>query len=302
MATALDEYFKAVREDLRLDPAAEDEIITELAAHAQDRLDEMKEAGLSDEEAVRECVGLLGSARLVARQIYEAHSQGTWRQALLASLPHLFFAGLFALRWWDIGWLPPMLAAVFCIALYGWFHGRPTWLFPWLGYSLLPVVVAGLLLLYLPTGWAWATILLYVPLVLWLLCYITIKAVRSDWLYCALMLLPVPSLIGWLLAAKPGGRSAGFDLERLNEFAPWIGLSFLVLAVAVTVFIRLRQRRFRLVALAVSGVLTLAVVGFASSRLGLPIILTLALLTLAVLSVPALLERRLRHRSHPVLT
>ena len=177
----------------------------------------MREAGMSDEEAARKCVGLLGSAKMVARQIYEAHSQGTWRQALLAALPHLFFALLFALKWWDIGWLPVMLGLTFGIAIYGWCHGRPTWLFPWLGYSLFPVVVAGLLLLYLPTGWAWVTILLYVPLVLWLLCYITIKTIKSDWLYSALMLLPIPSLIGWFLAAKMENRLGCLSVDGIQK-------------------------------------------------------------------------------------
>lgn len=302
MATELDRYLQDIRDSLRLDPSSEQEILSELETHAEDRLEEMREAGLSEEEAARECVGLLGSAKMVARQIYEAHSQGTWRQALLASLPHLFFAFLFALQWWNIGWLPVMLALVLGIVVYGWCHGKPTWLFPWLGYSLLPVVIAGVLLLYLPTGWAWATILLYVPLILWLLCYITIKAINRDWVYSALMLLPVPSVVGWFLAARLGDKLDRVNLRHLNDFAPWIGLSFLVCAVAATVFIRLRQRRLRVVALGVSGLLTLALVAVASDSLGFPAILALSLLLLAFLSVPALLGRRRRQRGHPALT
>ena len=264
----------------------------------------MRGAGLSDEEATKRCVGLLGSAKLVARQIYEAHSQGTWRQALLASIPHLFFASLFTLKWLvGIGWLPVMLGLVIGIVLYGWCHGKPTWLFPWLGYSLLPVVVAGLLLLYLPTGWSWLTILLYVPLVLWLLCYVTIKNVNRDWLYSALMLLPVPTVIGWFLAVKQGGKySSGFSLEHLYDFAPWIGLSFLVLGVTVAAFIRLRQRWLKILALVASGLLTLTMVTFASSKLGLFAFIILILLMLSFLLVPALLEHRIRHGGQQVAT
>ena len=303
MATPLDRYLKDVRENLRLDAMAEEEeVLTEIETHAEDRFQEMKESGLSEEDAARECVGLLGSAKVVARQIYEVHSQGTWRQALLASTPHLLYAMLFALKWWGNGWLPVALGPVGAIAIFSWCRGKPSWLFPWLGYALLPVVVAGLLLLYLPTGWAWATILLYVPLVVWLLCYITIKTIKRDWLYSAFMLLPVPSFVGWFLAAQQEEGFAGFSLGYISNFAPWVGVSFLVLAVSAAVFVRVRQRRLKVVALAVSGALTLAVVAFASSRLGIPALLALTLMMLVFLSVPAILERRLRHGGHPAVT
>ncbi len=118
MASELDHYLNDVRENLRLDPQSEREILTELETHAEDRFQEMKEAGLSDEEAARTCVGLLGSARVVARQVYEAHSQGTWRQALLAAMPHLFFSLVFALKWWDTAWLPVLLGAIVVIRAY----------------------------------------------------------------------------------------------------------------------------------------------------------------------------------------
>jgi len=303
LATALNRYLDDLRNKLRLDPSSEKEIIDELETHVEDRFQEMRDAGLSDEEAANKCVGLLGSAKLVARQIYEAHSQGTWRQALLASIPHLFFALLFTLKWWwGIGWLPVMLGLVLGIVLYGWYHGKPTWLFPWLGYSLVPVVVAGLFLLYLPTGWSWLTILLYVPLVLWLLCYVTIKTIKRDWLYSTLMLLPVPTIVGWLLAVELEGKFFGFSLEHLRDFAPWTALSFLVLAITAAAFIRLRQRWLKILALVTSGLLTLTIVTFASSKLGLFAFIILVLLMLSFLLVPALLERRIRHDSQQVAT
>ncbi|UCB43584.1 MAG: hypothetical protein JSV77_02750 [Dehalococcoidales bacterium] len=301
MASEVDAYLKDVKDNLRLDAASEREIISELETHAEERLLEMREAGLSDEEAAEKCLGLLGSARLVARQIYEAHSQGTWRQALLAALPHLFFAALFALKWWNIGWLPVVLGVAAATAIYGWCHGKPNWLFPWLGYSMLPVVITGLLLLYLPIGWAWVTILLYVPLVIWLICYITIKVINSDWLYSALMLLPVPSLVGWFVAAELEDKFTRFNLKQLNEFAPWIGLSFLVLALTVAMFLRIRQRHLRLVVLAVSEVLTLIIIASAGS-LSFPVMLALVFLILASLSGPALLDHWMRHGGRPAIT
>ena len=303
MATELSHYLDDLRGNLKLDPTDEKEIITELEAHVEDKLQELKEAGLSNEEAVETCVGLLGSAKMLARQIYEAHSQGTWRQALLASTPHLFFALLFAPRWLvGAAWLPVIFGSFFAIVLYGWYHGKPTWLFPWLGYSLLPVVIAGLFLLYLPKGWAWVTILLYVPLVLWLLCYITIKAIKKDWLYSALMLLPVPSIVGWFLAMEQGGIFTSFKLERLYDFGPWVGLCFLVLAITVAVFIRLRRRWLKILALVTSGLLTSTMVTLSSSRLGLFAFIGLVVLMLSFLLVPALLDRRIRHSNQQTAT
>jgi len=303
LATELSHYLDDLRGNLKLDPTDEKEIITELEAHVEDKLQELKEAGLSNEEAVETCVGLLGSAKMLARQIYEAHSQGTWRQALLASTPHLFFALLFAPRWLvGAAWLPVIFGSFFAIVLYGWYHGKPTWLFPWLGYSLLPVVIAGLFLLYLPKGWAWVTILLYVPLVLWLLCYITIKAIKKDWLYSALMLLPVPSIVGWFLAMEQGGIFTSFKLERLYDFGPWVGLCFLVLAITVAVFIRLRRRWLKILALVTSGLLTSTMVTLSSSRLGLFAFIGLVVLMLSFLLVPALLDRRIRHSNQQTAT
>ena len=94
------------------------------------------------------------------------------------------------------------------MAVYGWWRGKPAWLFPWLGYSLLPVAVAGLLLLYLPKGWSWLAILLYIPLALWLIYSITVQTIRRDWLYSALMLLPVSVMSGWFLVIEPAERFA----------------------------------------------------------------------------------------------
>ena len=76
MVTEWYRYLVDLKDRLRLDPSPEREIVNELATHVEDRFQELKEDGLSDEEAAKQSVGLLGSAKLLARQIYEAHSQG----------------------------------------------------------------------------------------------------------------------------------------------------------------------------------------------------------------------------------
>ena len=296
MIAVLSHYLDSVRDNLRLTPSSEREVIGELETHIEDRFQELTAAGLSEEEAANTCVRLLGSAKVVARQIYEAHSQGTWRQALLASMPHLLFGLLFALNWWQgIGWVLGMLILILTMAVYGWWRGKPAWLFPWLGYCLLPVLAGGLLLLLLPRGWSWIAILIYIPLVLWLLYAITVRTIRRDWLYSSLMLLPVPTIIGWFLAVEPVSEYREPWVDRIYDLAPWIALSFLALGVTVATFIRLRQRWLRVSLLVLSGIITLTIVAYyAEGRLSLPAFLLLILVTLNLLLSPALVERRLR--------
>jgi len=296
MIAVLSQYLDSIRDNLRLELTDESEVIDELQTHIEDEFLEMREAGLSEEEAADACINLFGSAKIVARQIYEAHSQGTWKQALLASMPHLLFASLFVLNWWQgIGWLTATLAAILGMAFYGWLHGRPVWLFPWLGYYLLPVLVAGLLLLYLPQAWSWAAILLYLPLMLWLVYFITVKTIKRDWLYSSLMLLPVPIIVGWFLTVGKEDKFLEFSLDHIQQFAPSIGLTFLALAITMAAFIRLRQRWIRVALLLLSGFLTLIMVAFyTEGRLGLPAFIVLILLMVGLLLSPAVVERRLR--------
>jgi len=300
MTSVLSQYLDSVRDNLSLGLVSEGEVLSELQTHIEDKLEEMKEAGLSEEDAANTCIKLLGSAKLVARKIYEAHSQGTWKQALLASMPNLLFALLFVLNWWQgISWLIITLGSIIGIAIYGWYRGKPIWLFPWLGYSVLPVVVAGLLLLYLPTGWSWVAIPVYVPLALWLVVSITIQTIKRDWLYGALMLLPIPTIIGWFLAVGQEGKFIEISLDYIHDIAPWIGLSFLALALTAAAFIRLRQRWLRVVLLFISGFLTLIMVAFyAGGRLSLLAFSVLSLIMLILLISPALVERRLRRGKH----
>lgn len=295
MATTLSHYLEIVRDNLRLDRTTEREVLRELAAHIEDEVQELKETGLSDEEAADACLTLMGSAKTLAHQIYESHCQGSWTQALFAAMPHLLFGLLFALSWWQgISGLLTALVVLLGVVVYGWWRGKPSWLFSWLGYSLMPVVSAGLLLLYLPPGWSWVAILIYIPTSLWLVCSFTMKAIKRDWLYSSLMLLPLPIIIGWFLAVEPVDRSSAYWLQRLQDFAPWIGLTFLSLGVAVTTFIRLRKRWLRISVLVTAGLITLTMIAYyAEGRLSVPAFLALVLVMLILLLSPALVERTL---------
>jgi hypothetical protein len=300
--TKLTQYLQNLKDHLVMDPASEKDVIHELETHVEDSCQELQNAGLSEDEALEKCLTRLGSAKIVARQIYEANNQGTWRQALLAAVPHLIFAIIFALKWWvGINVLPIMFAVIIGIAFYGWYHGKPYWLFPWLSYSIFPIVAAGVSLLYLPATWAWITLALYIPLVLWLLSFITIKFLKRDWSYSLMMLLPASAFIGWLLAAgqKPG--FPGLKINFMYGFAPWTSLTFLVLAISVALFIRLRQRWLRITTLVTSGIIITIVTILASNQLGPASFIGLVLLIISFLLVPAFVERKIRRDQSAVI-
>jgi len=302
MKQELNRYLQSLKTHLTMDPAFENEVIRELEAHIEDSCQELQNAGLPEDQALEKCLTGLGSPKTVARQMYETYNQGTWQQALLAATPHLLFAIIFALKWWiDINILPIMFIIILGIALYGWRHGKPYWLFPWLSYSLFPIVAAGVALLYLPAVWAWLTLAFYIPLVLWFLSFITIKFMRRDWSYSLLMLFPASAFIGWLLAA---GQKPGFPNLKISfmyNFAPWTSLTFLVLAISVALFIRLRQRWLRIATLATSGVVISLVTILASNQLGLASFIGLVMLILSFLLIPAFVERKVRRNQSVII-
>ena len=298
MTLNLTQYLESIRSDARLDHSDETVIMSELEAHIEDSLQELIGSGLTKEEATKTCLAQMGSTKSIARQIYEAYSQGSWKQVLLASMPHLLFGLLFVLNWWQYPtWVSIVLVLILATTAYGWFHGKPAWVFPWLGYTLLPVLVVGLMLLYLPRGWSFLVLPVYFPLALWWLIRIVIMTTRRDWLFSSLMLLPLPIIIGWLLAISASGRFSEESLQRLYYFDPWIGLSFMGLALTIAVFIRLRQRWLRVSLLAASSVFTLSLVVYHSTGALINLVFPgLLIIMWGGLLVPLLLERRLKNK------
>jgi len=296
MTPELIQYLENIRYNSKLDHSDEKEVMSELEAHIEDKVQELKESGLSEEEALETCLGQMGATKLVAHQIYEAYSQGSWKHVSLASMPHMLFGLLFALNWWQhIGWLSVVLLLTCVTAIYGWWHGKPAWVFSWLGYALLPVLAVGLALVYLPKGWSLLTLPIYFPLALWWLFRVIVQTTKRDWLFSSLMLLPLPIIIGWFLAVSPAGRFNEYSLQRVYYFAPWIGTSFMILGLTIAAFIRLRQRWLRIGLLAISGLLTLTlVVYYTSGRLNTLTFWGLILVMWGVFLLPPLLERFLR--------
>jgi len=290
------DYLNYIKDNLKLGKSEEKEIIRELSDHIQDEMEDLKNEGLTDEEARSACIKLMGSARMVARELYEAHSQGTWRHTLLASSPHLLFAALFALSWWSgiIGWVLLVLTLVFGTVIYFWWQNKPDWCFTWLGYSLLPVVFSGLALFYLPRGWTWVAVLVYVPLAAFIVYHMAVQTIQRDWLFSTLMLLPIPIIIAWFIAVGTNGTKS-LSVDYIKYFGPTIGICFLILAVSVAFFIRLRQRWLKISLLLTSGILTLALVDcYSAGGLSLAAFLILLVVVIGLFVGPAALAHKIK--------
>ncbi len=298
MVIGLTEYLDSVRHDLHLSQDEESEVLRELTTHIEERVEELTRTGLSAEEASRYCLDHMGSAHLLAHGVYEAHSRTAWRQTLLAALPHVLFGAIFALNWWQYVWSAVLtITLVVSLVVYGWYRVKPRWLFPWLGYSLMPVLAASLLLLFLPKGFAWVAWPIYTLLFCSLVRYFYHRTRNRDWLYASLMLFPVPTLIAWLIVVMEGGTFPAYTLDRLDTLAPWIGVSFMAFGGVVVIFMRLRRRWLKGLVLLVSGLLSLWIVAhYAQGKLDLPAFLMLAFLMLALFVMPALLERKVWYR------
>jgi len=267
MGSNISHYLNRFKACLRIDQTIRDGVAEELYTHLEDKSRELEENGLSKEEASKIAVQSLGSPELIAQQIYETHAQGSWKEALFSALPHFLVALLFTSYYWrNIVYVSIMLALIVGIAIYGWHRGKPIWIFPWLGYYLMPVVVTGILLLSLPQGWGWIAALIYIPLALFVFIHIVRQTARRDWLYASLMLAPMLVTLTWFssLGAENELLRDGIWLANLQTNALWIVISFIALAAATIAFIRLKARRHKIISLLIPPLVILFSVTMAS--------------------------------------
>ena len=259
-------YVNRFKDSLHIDQNIKDGVAEELYTHLEEKTQELEENGLSREEAGKIAVQSLGSPELIAQQIYETHAQGSWKEALFSASPHLLVALLFTSYYWqNIVYVSIILTATVGIAIYGWHRGKPVWLFPWLGYYLMPVVITGILLLSLPQGWGWIAALIYIPLALFVFIHIVRQTARRDWLYASLMLAPMLVTFTWFSSLGTGNELLASDwMARLQTNALWIVISFIALAGATIAFIRLKPRRYKILSLLVPPLIILLSVTMAS--------------------------------------
>ena len=190
-------------------------------------------------------------------------------------MPHLIVAALFASHMWTQPiWAIPAMLAIVAVTLLAWWNGRPSWLYPWIGYSLVLLLIC---------GWVSRTVLgqpcLFVldrgpapnfPLSssCWRSCCVAVGGRRDDCPRClarldlaSLMLAPLPLFGGWLASIDEMNgffRGPSLTLHRLDGE---MGLALLALAVTSASFVLVRQRVLKFGGLAVVGTLAAATVG-----------------------------------------
>jgi hypothetical protein len=284
MNDTISHYLARFKTHLYINPDIKEGITQELYTHLEDKSRELREEGFNEEEAEKLAIQALGSPESIAKEIYETHAQGNWQESLLAALPHLIIALLFASYYWQsIFCLSLVLTAVVAVTIYGWHRDKPIWLMPWLGYYLLPVIISGVLLIYLSRGWAWMATLIYIPAALFVVIYIAGQVARQDRLYASLMLAPLPVVFTWLLSLGTGEEFAGGNIAALQLEAkvPWVVISFLVLAVATATIVRLKQRQHKIAVLLIPSIaipLSVALTGGLNPDFWSWFLLTLSLL------------------------
>jgi len=313
-------YLDEVRSHLHLDPRTERRVINELSTHFEEKVGDLELQGVPEDDAVLDALKSFGESRSIARLMYEAHSRGSWTEALIGCQPHLIVAALFATHVWR----HPLLlgtafAAIVIIALLGWRSGGTSWMYSWIGYAVLPLLVASYLSMdpvartvsfYISGHGAPAPVLqlairaiLYV-FTLWLIASTAVTVARRDWILLSLMLLPLPVLGLWTVTVT---QSAGVLVDVLHSiesrFSRWdsaMGYFFAALGITTALFVRVRQR-----ALKVGTVIIVGIVGSAAALrslwgdLGLFRLLAVSLCILLFLTVPLLLSAMLGHEEQP---
>ncbi len=306
-------YFKTLVRKLRLDPGVNQEIILELESHLDDKVRDLQEEGLTYDEARDRSLRDLGQPEPIARGMYSVHSKCSWRDIVIATLPHLLLASLFALHLWTkYILLVVVLVGISFIAVRGWRSGRAKWTYTWLGYTMAAPALSWLMALGAVGYGAWVFVttgslpfsfpiymllIAYVPFSLWIMHRVVARVVRQDWLLASLTALPFPFLTSWLLFLNWQGGLWSTDNPQVHESDTDRALVFLALAVTTGVFMKVGHRLVKIGLLTLSTALivtfTIAVIPVSFGVFSM-ILITLA--SIAFLFSPAILESRLtRH-------
>ncbi len=310
MTAVVHAYLDEIRTHLHLDPRTEKRVISELASHFQDKLSDLLAKGLPPGEAEKQAIASFGTAKAIARLMYEAHSRGSWAEALISCQPHLIAAMLFATHFWR----HPILlggafAAVMLITVFGWRRGEAAWLYSWAGYSVFPLLVVGYLsrntiagtVTYVLTGtgnpaplWQLAALTAFYAFTLWLIASSALKVARKDWIFLSLVLLPLPVLGIWTFTVDQTGQFFLSLMGGQPELSHWdsaMAYFSLILGLTSVVFIRARRRSLKAGVILLFGILggALAVRGFRHD-IGFLAFLGISLSLLIVLLSPLLLR------------
>lgn len=303
-------YLSDLAKQLFLEPPHEREILDELRGHIEDKAAGLRVEGVSPEEADARAIYDLGASGSIASALYAVHTQTPWQQTLLAALPHLLLAFVFALGLWTApAWIVILVVVATLASVFGWMRGRPNWSYPWLGYCLIaPIASWGLAMSAVVYG-AWSVVtkgtlplgfpiyvacFAYIAFSMWAVVKIVSRIVRRDWLMASLAVLPFPFLAYWFLYFYNPG-----EIQRVGQEVPGVDTSaaviFLVLAAATAVFFRIGRRLFRvaLLVITVPSMIVLAWLSYQGGP-GYMALFAFCALSLALLLTPALLDRNIR--------
>lgn len=309
---SIESYLDQIKANLRLDPYTEGKIIGELKTYFDEKLGDLQADGLSRTEAERQAIRAFGQPRTVARLIYEAHSRGSWLEALLAAQPHLLGAVLFATHLWSHSFtLVVAFSLLLIVTLLGWAKGRPNWLYPWLGCAFAPIlavvflsrnfVYGSVLELIVGSGVApeHVTLLLFLVLygvAFWIVLAVVPRIVKRDWLLVSFMLAPLPVLGIWITAIDGVSEVLFSPGLIVHQWDRGMVIALLLLGVVAAAFTRLRQRVYKIGLLLIIGMGSTVVAGWsmlgARSFFGLLLLVGISLFTFLV---PATLESVLGH-------
>ena len=276
----------------------------ELEAHIVDRVNELIEMGVPRRAANQETLKALGQSNLIAEQLYQVHSRGSWYHTALATLPHLMLSLVFALHLWTAPvWVIGMMALALTITIIGWRKGRPRWTYPWLGYCLVaPIVSWGLAMSAVGYG-AWGVLargalplsipiyaasFVYIAVSIWVVIRIVRKIAKPDWLMGSLAILPIPFLGFWFFYFYNGGDLLQSDVSVLKEVDTSVAIVFLIIGTATAAFFRITRRvaRVALLAITAPSLIVLAWISYQGGA-GFTAVFIFAVMSLAVLLIPA---------------
>jgi hypothetical protein len=221
-------YLDRLRTHLRLGGGSDADVMRELAAHVEDRVEELVRRGVPAVRAQRIALDGLGRPRTLAHLLQQAHLITPWRDALFGAGAFAFLATVVGAQLWRVPALAgPSAAIVIAVTLYGLWLGRPAWFYPWAGVALSLPLVAGYIAFALllraaamlsggdvtPLALAGvAGAALYFPVGLVVVAAAILVAARRDWLDASVLLSPLPGVLVLIIAAhRAGGLASGAD-------------------------------------------------------------------------------------------
>ncbi len=302
----LDQYLDEVRRHLNLAPERSNHIIRELRSHLLERSEEGETSGLSRQESISRAIHSFGRPRALARLLYESHRKTSLAEMGVAALPYLLIAILFAMGGWSSWlWSPLLLLPIVMVTLYGWWQGKPSWLYPWAGWSLVPLALGAYLAAPIfhqmyqalagtgpaPDPLALSGLLLYLAFSSWILGSTTFKVAKRNWTLASLMLLPIPVMITWLVVQERAGGLFGGRTDSLHHLDGTISLVNVTLAFATVGFLYLRESKLKIFGLmAVTFFAVTVILRAAQADIELTSMAVLAAVVSALLLTPAIIE------------